>query len=237
MARWPWRERSSRSAQVGVSAPGLAAPPTTAEAAGEKVIPLERYTTPKGQALARTHQQRVQKYAEQIWGCLPWLDLQKQSIGFQRPKGAPGDDRYFSTWILIPQAENPKFAALSQSRRMSAMFSRYGVDLLRRMAGVHDVLADSNVHGFSVVLSWLKPGTSRPGAPARERELGRLHRQDHRPRLPRAADPPRRVRPADPGAGIRRADDLGPQELEIWDDTSPRTFKLPNYDPPAGITC
>ncbi len=67
------------------AAPAPAAPPTTAEAAGEKVIPLERYTTPKGQTLARAHQQRLQKYAEQVWGCLPWLDIQKQSIGFQRP--------------------------------------------------------------------------------------------------------------------------------------------------------
>src|SRR5688500_13222681 len=163
MARWV--AVALFAVAVGVAtAPAPAASPTPAEAVGEKLIPLERYSTPKGQALARVHQLRLYKFSEHIWGCLPWLDVQKQSIGFQRPKGASGDDRYFSTWILIPQAENPQFAAQPQARRMSAMFSRYGVDLLRRMAGVHDVLADSNVHGFSVVLSWLKPGTSRPGA-------------------------------------------------------------------------
>lgn len=221
----------------GAAAPGPAAALTLAEAAGEKIIPLERYTTPKGQALARTHQQRLQKYAEQVWGCLPWLDVQKQSIGFQRPKGVPGDDRYFSTWILIPQAETPQFAALSQSRRMSAMFSRYGVDMLRRMAGVHDVLADSNVHGFSVVLSWLKPGTSRPGVqPVNESVAAFIDKAtglDYLERRIPHEDFARRMRVM----GFDGQTDLGPQKLEVWEDDFAATFKLPNYEPPAGVSC
>lgn len=217
--------------------PAPAAPPTAAEAASEKVIPLERYTTQKGQGLARTHHQRLQQYAEQIWGCLPWLDVQKESIGFQRPKGAPGDDRYFSTWILIPQAETPQFAALAQSQRMSAMFSRYGVDLLRRMAGVHDVLADSNVHGFSVVLSWLKPGTSRPGArPVNESLAAFIDKSTGIEYLERRipnGDFARRMRVL----GFDGQTDLGLQILEVWDDDFAATFKIPNYEPPPGITC
>jgi hypothetical protein len=31
--------------------------------------------------------------------------------------------------------------------------------------------------------------------------------------------------------------DLGPQTLDIWDDDFAATFKLPNYEPPAGISC
>ena len=217
--------------------PALAAPQTPAEAAGEKIIPLERYTTPKGQALARAHQQRLQKYAEQVWGCLPWLDLQKQSIGFQRPKGVPGDDRYFSTWILIPQAENKQFSALPQSRRMSAMFSRYGVDMLRRMADVHDVLADSNVHGFSVVLSWLKPGTSRPGVqPVNESVAAFIDKAtglDYLERRIPHGEFARRIRVM----GFDGQTDLGPQVLDIWDDDFATTFKIPNYEPPDGVTC
>jgi hypothetical protein len=216
------------------AAPAPAAPPTPAEAAGEKVIPLERYTTPKGQTLARAHQQRLQKYAEQVWGCLPWLDIQKQSIGFQRPKGAPGDDRYFSTWILIPQAENAQFAALPQTRRMSAMFSRYGVDMLRRMADIHDVLADSNVHGFSVVLSWLKPGTSRQ--PVNESVAAFIDKATGLDFLERRiphADFARRMRVL----GFDGQTDLGPQTLDVWDDDFAATFRMPNYEPPAGIIC
>ena len=220
-----------------VAAPAPAAPPTPAEAAAEKVIPLERYTTPKGQALARAHQQRLQRYAEQVWGCLPWLDLQRQSIGFQRPKGAPGDDRYFSTWILIPQAENAQFAALPQSRRMSAMFSRYGVDMLRRMADVHDVLADSNLHGFSVVLSWLKPGTSRPGVqPVNESVAAFIDKATGLDFLERRipnGEFARRIRVL----GFDGQTDLGPQALDVWDDDFAATFKLPNYEPPPGISC
>jgi hypothetical protein len=208
-----------------------------AEAVSEKIIPLERYTTSKGQTLARAHQQRLYKYSEHLWGCLPWLDVQKQSIGFQRPKGVPGDDRYFSTWILIPQAENPQFAALSQTRRMSAMFSRYGVDILRRMAAIHDVLADGNVYGFSVVLSWLKPGTSRPGVQPVNESLaafiGKTTGLDYLERRIPNADFARQMRVM----GFDGQTDLGPQTLEVWDDNFVATFRPPNYEPPAGVTC
>jgi len=236
MARWV--AVALIAVAVGMAtAPAPAASPTLAEAVGEKLIPLERYSTPKGQTLARVHQLRLYKFSEHIWGCLPWLDVQKQSIGFQRPKGASGDDRYFSTWILIPQAENPQFAAQPQTRRMSAMFSRYGVDLLRRMAGVHDVLADSNVHGFSVVLSWLKPGTSRPGAqPVNESLAAFIDKAtglDYLERRIPHADFARRMRVV----GFDGQTDLGPQVLELWDDDFAATFKLPNYEPPAGVTC
>ena len=119
MARWV--AVALFAVAVGVAtAPAPAASQPPVEAVSEKLIPLERYSTPKGQALARAHQLRLYKVSEHIWGCLPWLAVQKQSIGFQRPTGAAGDDRYFSTWILIPQAENPQFAAQPQTRRMSA---------------------------------------------------------------------------------------------------------------------
>ena len=43
---------------------------------------------------------------------------------------AQDDDRYLSTWIYVDQREDAAFAALPQERRVSAMFSRYGVDML-----------------------------------------------------------------------------------------------------------
>ncbi len=45
-----------------------------------------------------------------------------------------------------------------RERRVSAMFSRYGVDLLRRLTAMTSVASDANLTGFSVVLSWPKPG-------------------------------------------------------------------------------
>ena len=96
---------------------------------------------------------------EEIYHCMPWVGVQKAGIGFRQPKGAVEDDRYLSVWIMIDQDEDARFAALPAERRASAMFSRYGTDLLRRMAALQPLVADPNVQGFSVVLSWLKPGT------------------------------------------------------------------------------
>jgi hypothetical protein len=202
----------------------------------DKVIPLERYTSPKGRALAAAHQVRLLRYSEYVYGCLPWFDVQKQSIGFQRPKFAEGDDRYFSTWVIIDQKEDPQFAAIAQGRRMSAMFSRFGMDLMRRMATVHDVVVDANVQGFSVVLSWLKPGTLRSGQPVNESVAvfaDKAAALDYlEGRIP-AAELARRVRPL----GFDGQKDLGVIPLEIWDDPFMATYKIPNYEPPPGITC
>jgi hypothetical protein len=216
---------------------GAGAGPVPAGPVDEKVIPLERYTTAKGRALAAAHQARLLKYSEYVYGCLPWVDVQKQSIGFQRPKLAEDDDRYFSTWVIVDQKESPEFAALPQPRRMSFMFSRFGMDVMRRMAGVHDVVADDNVYGLSVVVSWLKPGTARAGVQAVNESVAvfvdKASVLDYMEgRLP-AAELARRVRPL----AFDGERDLGPIPLQIWDDFFMATYKIPNYQPPAGITC
>src|SRR5207247_483429 len=94
--------------------------------------------------------------------CLPWLGVLKNGIGFRQPKGAESDDRYLSVWLSVDQADDSSFSQLSLDRRVSAMLSRYGIDMLRRMAQLSGIVSDINVHGFSVVLSWLKPGTNAP---------------------------------------------------------------------------
>lgn len=228
-----------RWAAVGclVLALGAGAGPAPAGPIDEKLIPLERYSTAKGRALAAAHQVRLLKYSEYVYGCLPWVDVQKQSIGFQRPKFAEGDDRYFSTWVIVDQQESPEFAAIPQTRRMSFMFSRFGMDVMRRMVGVHDVVADADVHGFSVVVSWLKPGTTRSGGqPVNESVavfMDKASVLDYVERRLPAGELARRVR----SLAFDGQQDLGPIPLEIWDDFFMATFKLPNYQPPAGITC
>ena len=231
MTRARWAAVGLLALALGAGGRGAIAGPID-----DKVIPLNRYTTPKGLGLATAHQARLMKFSEYVYGCLPWVDVQKQSIGFQRPKGAEADDRYFSVWVIIDQKEDPQFAATPQLRRMSAMFSRFGMDMVRRMATVQDVVADADVHGFSVVVSWLKPGTLEAKKPVNESVAVFLPKAavlDYLGgRLP-AAELARRVRPL----GFDGQQDLGVIALEIWDDTFMATYKLPNYEPPPGTTC
>jgi hypothetical protein len=220
-----------------VIALGAGVAPAPAGPVEDKLIPLERYATPKARALASAHRLQLLKYSEYVYGCLPWLDVQKQSIGFQRPKFAEGDDRYFSTWIVVDQKDDPQFAAIPQPRRMSAMFSRFGMDLLRRMATLHEVVADANVEGFSVVTSWLKPGSLAPGAqPVNESIAVFMDKKtalDYLERRITAAELTTKVR----SLAFDGQKDLGVIPLEIWDDFFMATFKVPNYEPPPGVTC
>ena len=137
-------------------------------AADEAIMGIEQYKTPKARTLATTHQPLLKQMREEIYNCMPWVGVQKAGIGFRQPKGAAEDDRYLSVWIMIDQDEDARFAALPAERRASAMFSRYGTDLLRRMAALQPLVADPNVQGFSVVLSWLKPGTGGAVQPVNE---------------------------------------------------------------------
>lgn len=125
----------------------------------EAIMPLDQYTSAKGKALASTYHAPLRQLSEQIYQCLPWLDVRKNGLGFRKPLWAAADDRYLSVWVWVEQLEDHRFAALTPEQRASAMFSRYGVPLLRRLAGVGDVAADRNLDGFGVILSWVKPGT------------------------------------------------------------------------------
>jgi len=133
----------------------------SATAAGfqDGIIPLGEYSTPKARSLAEAHRAELLRLAEHIYHCLPWMGVVKNGIGFPHPNDAAGDDRYLSVWVAIDQAEDPRFGTLTLPQRVSAMFSRYGVDLLKRMTQYTDVGSDANVQGFTVILSWLKPGT------------------------------------------------------------------------------
>lgn len=119
----------------------------------DAIIPLEQYSTPKAKSLATLHRKDLVEMNEDISHCLPWLQVQPAGIGFRKPKSAAADDRYLSVWVVIQQDDDAAFGAAPQGARASAMFSRYGVYLLRRMASLSGPLRDPNLHGFSVVLS------------------------------------------------------------------------------------
>ena len=111
---------------LGPAASGMALPE-------DAVTPVERYSTAKAKSLAVTYRAQLVQFSDQVYHCLPWLGVLKDGIGFRQPKGADSDDRYLSVWISIDQSDDGRFGKLSQERRVSAMFSRYGVDMLRRM--------------------------------------------------------------------------------------------------------
>ena len=205
-------------------------------AADEAIMGIEQYKTPKARTLATTHQPLLKQMREEIYNCMPWVGVQKAGIGFRQPKGAAEDDRYLSVWIMIDQDEDARFAALPAERRASAMFSRYGTDLLRRMAALRPLVADPNVQGFSVVLSWLKPGTGGAVQPVNETLARVVDKQTTLGFLAKRVSA---------GEFTRRAkfsvfdgmQDMGRLPLEVWEDSFVRTFKVANYEAPKGQRC
>ncbi|HEY7654711.1 MAG TPA: hypothetical protein VIG07_17985 [Methylomirabilota bacterium] len=205
-------------------------------AADDAIMSIDQYKTAKARSLATTHQPLLKQMREEIYYCMPWVGVQKAGIGFRQPKGAVEDDRYLSVWIVIDQDEDARFAALPAERRASAMFSRYGTDLLRRMAALGPLVADPNVQGFSVVLSWLKPGTGGSGQPVNETLALFVDKQTALGFLGKRVAA---------GEFTRRAkfsvfdgvQDMGRLPLEVWEDSFVRTHKVANYEAPKGQRC
>ncbi|SRR6266545_3043202 len=202
------------------------------------LIPLDKYTTPKAKSLAQTYRTRLIQFYEQIYNCMPWVSVRPNGIGFPRRKGDDTDYRYLSVWISVDQSDDGSFAALPQDRRVSAMFSRYGVDMLRRMTALKDVASDANLDGFSVVLSWLKPGTANKAGVQPVNEtlalfVDKATLQDFlAKRLPAAEFANRAKFTLYDGL-----DPVGRVPLEVWEDSFNSTYKLENYEPPKGQKC
>ena len=203
----------------------------------DALMPLEKYTTLKGKGLASAHRTRLLQFSAQIYNCLPWLAVHPGGLGFPRSRDSQGDDRYLSTWIFVDQREDATFSALPQERRVSAMFSRYGVDMLRRMSALADVVDDSDVTGLSVVLSWLKPGTSRPGRqPVNETFALFVDKGTLREFLAKQVSAEEFTNRAKFNL-FDGLDLVGRVPIEIWEDSFNSTFKVGNYEPPKGVTC
>jgi hypothetical protein len=206
-------------------------------APADALMPIEKYTTAKARTLANTHRLRLLEFSEQIYNCMPWLAVYPGRLGFPKYKDSADDDRYLSTWIYVDQREDSVFAALPQDRRVSAMFSRYGVDMLRRMTALTDVVSDGDVTGLSVVLSWLKPGTSKPGQQAVNETVALF--------VDKATAADFLAKRVGSDEFVSRAKFnvfdgerlVGRLPLEVWDDSFNSTYKLSNYTPPKGAQC
>jgi hypothetical protein len=199
----------------------------------DAITPVDQYNTPKAKGLATAYKGQLVQFYDYVYHCLPWIGVLKNGIGFRQPKGAVADDRYLSVWVSIDQTDDGSFGKLPRERRVSAMFSRYGVDLLRRMTAMTAVASDANVAGFSVVLSWLKPGPQAATRPVSETLALFIDKSSLGDFLAK------RLNPAEFANRAKLAvfdgnDPVGPVQLEVWEDSFNSTYKLKNYEPPKG---
>jgi hypothetical protein len=209
----------------------LAAPPA------DRVLAANQYTTDKGRALATAHNRALQELNAGIYHCWPWVELQKASIGFYRPKGAQQDDRYLSARIYIEQDPSLAFAKLRFEERAAAMFSRYVGPLLRRMTRDPAVAADANLDGFTAILEWMKPAPPVGGRPVHETIAVFVDKANAVEYLSGRLDVSAlagraRVLGFD-GETALGAITLGP----TYDDNFVSTFKVANYQLEPGVSC
>jgi len=213
---------------LAVAGPALAAPE-------DSITPVDQYNTQKSRALASTYKPQLVKFYEHVYWCLPWLGVMKNGIGFRQPKDVAADDRYLSVWVAIDQTDDGSFAKMSTDRRVSAMLSRYGVDLLRRMTAMTTAASDADLTGFSVVLTWPKPGQPAE-KPVNETMALFVDKTSLAEFLAKRMGTSEFVNKAKISVFDGR-DPLKPGQLEIWEDTFNSTYKLKNYEMPKEAKC
>jgi hypothetical protein len=214
----------------------------TAGAAGaqpptDRVLPTDQYTTEKGRALAAAHVRALQELNAGLYHCWPWVEVQKASIGFYRPKNAQQDDRYLSTRIYIEQDASPAFGRLRFEERAAAMFSRYVGPLLRRMTKDSSLASDTKLDGFTTILEWMKPAPPVNGRPVHETIAVFIDKPAALEYLSGQAD----IKGLTGRAKILGFDGqtpLGTVTLpNTWDDNFVTTFKVTNYVLEPGVSC
>lgn len=222
---------ASLAFSLAATGPSMAAP------SDDRVLAVETYTSEKGRGLARTHAKALRDLNAHIYHCMPWVEVQKQSIGFFKPKNATQDDRYLSIRIFVEQEPSPQFAGLAVEERASSMFSRYVGPLVRRMATYVPPAEDPSLDGFTVIVEWLKQhsagGSERPIhetiAVFVDKTLALEYLAGNVP--PRDLASRARVMAWD-GANA-----LGALSVSAWEDNFVSTYKVQNYQLEKGITC
>src|SRR5437016_12738575 len=72
-----------------------------AQASGDRILSNDQYTSDKARRLAQSHDGALRALNEGVYHCLPWLEVQKQSIGVFKPKGAAQGDRFQSMRVYL----------------------------------------------------------------------------------------------------------------------------------------
>jgi hypothetical protein len=210
----------------------LGAPPD------DRILPVDQYTTQKARTLAAKYASALRDLGAGIYHCLPWLDVPKESLGFFRPKHlVPSkDERYLSLRIYVEQEGSPQFTSLGMEGRASAMFSRYVGPMLRRMTQHAEIVADTLLDGFTVIVDWLKPTSPPAERPVRET----IAVFADRPTV--AAYVAGRLKLRDLAAhasvfGFDGETPVGQLKIQAKEDDFVKTFRMANYQPAPGVTC
>jgi hypothetical protein len=210
---------------------------SAAAAPEDRILADDQYTSDKARNLAVTYKAAMREFNSRIYHCLPWVEVQKGSIGFFKPKGAEGDARYMSVRLYIEQEPSTQFSGLAVEERASSMFSRYVGPMMKRMAVAPGIMNDSSVDGFTVILEWLKqvPG-SASARPIHETIAVFVTKPVAREYLGGI------LAPRDLAARARvmawdGENALGQLRLAAWEDNFLATFKVKNYEVEPGITC
>jgi len=207
-----------------------------AQASGDRILSNDQYTSDKARRLAQSHDGALRELNEGVYHCLPWLEVQKQSIGFFRPKGATQDDRYLSMRVYIEQDPSPQFSKLRTEERAAAMFSRYVGPLLRRMAASRPLLTDNQLDGFTVILEWQKQAVSAGDRPVHETIAVFLKKAVVTEYLAGRSSVGQLAEVAQV-LGWDGETALGALKLKAWDDNFVSTYKVANYQVASGVTC
>lgn len=203
----------------------------------DRVLSLDRYTSEKGRALGTAYRLVLKELNDNIYHCMPWLEIPKEGIGFYKPKDLQRDDRYLSLRVYIEQDPSPQFTAMPFEARAASMFSRYVGPLLRRMTADSALVKDGGLDGFTVILEWLKQGARGAGGrPIHETIAVFLEKSavaDYLAGRAKASDLAARARLY----GWDGETPLGQLRLTAWDDDFVSTYKIQNYQLAAGVTC
>lgn len=212
--------------------------PAAGQAPEDRLLPVGEHRTDKARHLAQSYWNDLRQLNNEIYHCMPWLEVQKYGLGFYKPKHVTEDERYLSLRVYIEQDVSPAFAALPVMERAAAMFSRYVHPLLHRMARSPRMLSDPQLDGFNLNLEWLKQTPRAPrDRPVQEGIQVFIHRPDARDFLAGLLP----ISGLVGRAHVRRWDGetpLGPIALvSAWEDDFVTTYKVKNYQPEPGATC
>ena len=203
----------------------------------DRLLPVELYTSDKARTLGATHREALRALNAGVYHCMPWVEIQKHSIGFFKPKHATVDDRYLAIRIYIEQDPSPEFARFRVEERASAMFSRYVGPMLRRMTKDRAVAADATLDGFTIILEWMKQIPRAPGERPIHETIAVFIEKAVAVDYLAGALPITEVAAKARVLGFDGETALGPLRLAVWDDNFVSTFKVSNYVLEPGVTC
>ena len=206
--------------------------PASAVPPDEAVLSLEKYSTPKGRSLGTAYHAQLRQFSEQIYHCVPWVDIRKHGLGFNKPRFATADDRYLSVWLEIDQHEDAHCRARPGAPPVGDVLPLRGRDAAAAggPAGLPDGAHPRGLRGHPDLP---KPGTNgKPGVQPVNETLALFVDRASLLDFGQEATPPELAARAK-FTLFDGQQEVGRLPLEVW-RTFMTTFKLPDYQPPSG---